>query len=140
MHPPSPSALIAAIAYALLAPRTHAAEPIAPGTTPSSPTPTAAQVKLSQYLYVDFPRCVQSLANERELADAELDFLRARVDNYRPFRSFKQYSPAYTADRSWQLALLAAKQRRQELENVEADLWRERRAIVAAYIQQTGGQ
>ena len=114
-----------------------AAEPVV-GKAEAPRAPTAAELQLHQYLYVDFPRCIQSLANERELADAELDFLRARVDNYRPFRSFKQYSPAYTADRSWQLALLAAQQRRQDLENVEADLWRQRQAVGAAMMQAGG--
>jgi hypothetical protein len=137
MHRASSSVWIAVVALTIVAPRTHAAEPIAPGVTPS-PTLTAAQVQLHQYLYVDFPRCIQSLTNQRELADAELDFLRARVDSYRPFRSFKHYSPAYTADRSWQLALLAAEQRRQELDNAEADLWRQRQAIGAALMHTVG--
>jgi hypothetical protein len=116
-----------------------AAEPVV-GRAEAVRAPTAAEVQLAQYLYVDFPRCIESLENDRELAAAELDFLRARVDGYRPFRSFGQYSPAYTADRSWQLALLAAEQRQTELQNAEADLWRQRQAVVATYMERAGGR
>ena len=96
--------------------------------------PTAAEIALSQYLYVDFPRAIQSLANEREIAAAEVALIARGVDGYRPFRSFKQYGATYTVDQSWQIALLAARQRLECLRNDEADLWRQRQVVVAAFL------
>lgn len=118
--------VLLATMVAVLSGRALAAEPIA-GAVDTHRAPTASEVQLSQYLYVDFPRYVQALDNERQLADAELKFVQSRVDGYRPFRSFKQYGATYTADQAWQLALLAAQQRQQELQDIEAELWRQRR-------------
>jgi hypothetical protein len=89
--------------------------------------------RLSDYLYIEFPRRWQALENGRQLAEAEVLVLQRRVDSYRPFRSFHQYSPTYTADMSWQLELLAAQQRLQCIANAEADLWRERQAVAAQF-------
>lgn len=86
----------------------------------------AAQLAAHQYFYVDFPRRLAAIADERTLLEAEVRALEQRVDSYRPFRSFGRYSPAHTADVRWQLTLQAARQRLACLQNAEADLWRQR--------------
>lgn len=97
------------------------------------PALDARAIALHQYFYVDFPRALQSLTDQRQLLEAEVRALELRVASYRPFRSFKQYGATYTADMSWQLELLAARQRLACLANAEADLWRQR-SLAAARI------
>jgi hypothetical protein len=96
---------------------------------------TFAQLQLQQYFYVDFPRQLQLVDNQTQLAEAELALIARRVDGYRPFRSFHQYAATYTVDQQWQLALLAAEQRVQCLQNAQADLWRQRQMIASLYFQ-----
>lgn len=93
----------------------------------------ARALALHQYFYVDFPRQLQTLENETQLAEAELALIARRVESYRPFRSFGHYAATYTVDQSWQVALLAAQQRLQCLRNDQADLWRQRGLAVAAF-------
>jgi hypothetical protein len=117
----------------------QAAEPIAPGFPIIPATPSVAAIEppvlaAHQHFYVDFPRHVQALANETELAEAELALIARRVDSYRPFRSFGRYGATYIADQSWQLELLAARQRLECLRDLEAELWRQRRLTAAAVI------
>lgn len=90
-----------------------------------------ATIALNQYLYSDFPRQMQEVVNQRQLAEAEVRALALRVNSYRPFRSFHQYGATYTADMNWQLELLAARQRLACLATAEADLWRERELAVS---------
>ena len=99
-------------------------------------TTSAADLALHQYLYLDFPRAIQALADERALAEAELALMARRVDSFRPFRSFGRYGATYFTDQSAQIALLAARQRVACLADAEADLWRERQAIVAHFLIQ----
>lgn len=96
-----------------------------------SPAVGAQALALHQYFYVDFPRAVQAVVDERTLLEAEVKALELRVAGYRPFRSFRQYGATYTADIGWQLELLAARQRLAWLANTEADLWRERSLVAA---------
>jgi hypothetical protein len=93
----------------------------------------ARTLALHQYFYVDFPRQLQQLENETQLAEAELALIVRRVESYRPFRSFGRYAATYTADQSWQIALLAAQQRLECLRNDQADLWRQRTLAAAAF-------
>ena len=110
------------------------------GGKPNSATPAtrsvaavdARQLALHQYFYVDFPRQVQALENEIELAEAEYDLIARRVASYRPFRSFGTYAATYTVDQSWQVALLAAGYRLECLRDQQADLWRQRGMVAAA--------
>jgi hypothetical protein len=90
------------------------------------------ELALHQYFYIDFPRQLQFLQNEKQLAEAELNHIARRVESYRPFRSFGRYAATYTVDQSWQIALLAAQQRLECLRNDEADLWRQRRLAAEA--------
>jgi hypothetical protein len=106
-----------------------------PAPKPAGPTVTLAQLQLQQYFYVDFPRQIQWLDNQTQLAEAELALIARRVNGYRPFRSFHQYAATYTVDQQWQIALVAAQQRVQCLQNAQADLWRQRQAIAALYFQ-----
>jgi hypothetical protein len=104
----------------------------------AAPTVTFTQLQLQQYFYVDFPRQIQWLDNQTQLAEAELTLIARRENGYRPFRSFHQYAATYTVDQQWQLALLAAQQRVQCLQNAQADLWRQRQLIAAIYFSNGG--
>jgi hypothetical protein len=92
----------------------------------------ARTLALHQYFYVDFPRRLQALESEAQLAEAELALMARRVESYRPFRSFGRYAATYTVDQSWQIAWLAAQQRLECLRNDQADLWRQRTMAAAA--------
>lgn len=88
---------------------------------------------LHQYFYVDFPRALQAVVDQRALLEAEVRVLELRVASYRPFRSFGKYAATYTADLSWQLELVVARQRLACVAATEAELWRQR-TIVAAQL------
>ncbi len=136
-----PLCLAATIALCTVA-SVDAAEPIA-ALAPAAPATRAVAaidartLALHQYFYVDFPRQLQSLENETQLAEAELALIARRVDSYRPFRSFGRYAATYTADQSWQIAWRAAQQRLECLRNDQADLWRQRTMAAAAFSAQT---
>lgn len=82
--------------------------------------------------YGDFAIRLQTLQNQRQLAQAELDVIDRRVDSFRPFRSFGPYGATYFVDQQWQLEQLAAQQRLACLDAEEAALWRQRRVVGAA--------
>jgi hypothetical protein len=137
-----PIHLIAALIVLINASIANSAEPIA---TPALAAPAARGVAaidartlaLHQYFYVDFPRQLQAIEDETELAEAELALIARRVNGYRPFRSFGRYAATYTVDQSWQIALLAAKQRLECLRDDQADLWRQRTLAAAAFSSQS---
>jgi hypothetical protein len=128
----------AADSIAVAVPATPATRSVA-ATTDHSPLTTHHSLALYQYFYIDFPRQLQLLQNEKQLAEAELDLIARRVESYRPFRSFGRYAATYTVDQSWQIALLAAQQRLECLRNDEADLWRQRQAVAIAYQGKSSG-
>ena len=107
--------------------------------THHSPLTTHQALALHQYFYIDFPRQLEALQNEKQLAEAELNLIARRVESYRPFRSFGRYAATYTVDHSWQIALLAAEQRLECIRNDEADLWRQRQAVAIAYQVKSSG-
>ena len=84
-----------------------------------------------QFRFVEFPRMVRQLDRSIRLAEAEAAVWNARVESYRPFRSFNQYSPTYTAEQSARLHLLSIEQRLDELQEKRARLNRYRRAVIA---------
>jgi hypothetical protein len=138
---PSTVCAIAILIAASVSLAATAAEPIAIGVpaAPAKPSVTAIDARafaVHQYFYVDFPRHVQALANEKELAEAELALIARRVDSYRPFRSFGRYAATYFADQSWQIEMLAAQQRLECIRTAQADLWRQKQAIAALYLSQ----
>lgn len=117
------------------------AEPVAAPAPAAQATHSVAVIDartlaLHQYFYVDFPRQLQALENETHLAEAELVLIARRVESYRPFRSFGRYAATNTADQSWQIAWLAARQRLECLRNDQADLWRQRTFAAAAFSSQ----
>ena len=120
------------------APTASSAEPIA-APAPSAPATRsvaaidANALAMHQYFYIDFPRQLQTLENETQLAEAELALIARRVASYRPFRSFGRYAATYTVDQSWQVALLAAQHRLECLRNDRADLWHQRGLAAAAF-------
>jgi hypothetical protein len=142
--------LLAAFVFLSNAPMASSAEPIATPVPAAPATRSVAAMDarsvaaldartlaIHQYFYVDFPRQLQTLENETQLVEAELALIVRRVESYRPFRSFGRYAATYTADQSWQIALLAAQQRLECLRNDQADLWRQRGFAAAALGAQT---
>jgi len=128
---------LSAVIFLSNAARVNSAEPIAT-PVPAAPATRgvaaidARTLALHQYFYVDFPRQLQAIEDEAELAEAELALIARRVNGYRPFRSFGRYAATYTADQSWQIAWRAAQQRLDCLRNDQADLWRQRTVAAAA--------
>ncbi|MBX3434209.1 MAG: hypothetical protein KF847_12875 [Pirellulales bacterium] len=94
-------------------------------------TLSAAEQRLHDYLYFIYPQYVAALQDHIQLAQREVDVLAARVKAYRPFESFRQNSPTWTAEQDAQLALLAAEQRLRMLRRIDADLWIYHRANIA---------
>ncbi|MAT72592.1 MAG: hypothetical protein CMJ58_24100 [Planctomycetaceae bacterium] len=92
---------------------------------------TLAQRQLSHYLYVTYPNYQAELAARVKMAQANIDMLAARLEAYRPFRSFRHYSPTWTAQQDTRLALLAAQQDLDALRRIEAELPRYHRENVA---------
>jgi hypothetical protein len=84
------------------------------------------------YFYGEFASQLQALQNERDIANAELDLINRRVESFRPFHSFGPYGATYFVDQAWQIEQLAARQRLQQIDLCEADLWRQRRAAAEA--------
>jgi hypothetical protein len=118
-------------------PMASSAEPIAVPVADAPATRSVAAIDartlaMHQYFYVDFPRRLQALENETQLAEAELELIARRVESYRPFRSFGRYAATYTADQSWQIAWVAAQHRVECLRNDRANLWRQRGLMAAA--------
>lgn len=85
-------------------------------------TITPAQRRLFHYLYVTYPNYVATLADRIRLAEATIEMLAARIDAYRPFRSFHESSPTWTAEQNVRLALLAAENELAALRRIEAEL------------------
>ena len=92
-----------------------------------------ATVRAYQYFYRDFPRQVQALENERQLAEADAAYVARRVNSFRPFRSFHEYGATYFVDQAWQIEWLAAQHRMGCLDNAQADLWQQRQ-MAAIYL------
>ncbi len=111
---------------------TVAAGRSASGGQPAAVGPSLAQLALHEYAYVDFLRRLQAINDEIELVELTIAYWTARVENYRPMRSFGRYAATYTADRSARLQLLAAHQELACLVRDKGDLWRERQAIAQA--------
>jgi hypothetical protein len=93
----------------------------------------AATLHAYQYFYRDFPRQVQALEYETQLAEADAVYVARRVNSFRPFRSFHQYGATYFVDQAWQIEWLAARQRLDCLDNAQADLWQQRQATAILY-------
>ena len=95
---------------------------------------TGSALQLHEYIYQQFPRQLDALNDDIVLAEHNVAFLVARVNSYRPFRGFGMYSAAYGADQLAQVELLAAAQQLECFRRQKDDLWRERQAIVTAWM------
>lgn len=129
MHRSFAGLAILFLALVLTTDRTAAQSPVAfqPSMAPSA-------LALHEYIYQAFPRQLDAVDNDIFLAERNVAFLQARVNSYRPFRSFGSYSAAYGADQLAQLELLAGAQQLDCLRRQKDDLWRERQAIVATWM------
>ncbi|RIK75761.1 MAG: hypothetical protein DCC67_14875 [Planctomycetota bacterium] len=87
----------------------------------------AGGAAVHEYFYVEFPRRLLAVEQAVRLAEAEVALISRRLETYEPARSFGRYGATYTADHAWQIELLAAQQRLEQLRQQEAELWRERR-------------
>lgn len=123
----------ASVGLALLA--MLAAAGSAAAQTPVARQPiTPASMQLHEFIYQQFPRELEARDVAIALAEHNVTYLLARVNSYRPFRSFGSYSPAFAADQLAQLELHAAVQQLECLRRQKDDLWREREAIVTAWV------
>lgn len=85
---------------------------------------------LHHYRFVQFPQQVRAMRDAVRLTEAEVDVLETRVENFRPFRSFKDLSPTFTAEQATRLQLLAAQQHLRRLKLEQARLNTHRRATI----------
>jgi len=69
-----------------------------------------AQLRWQQYRFVDLPRQRQQLDGQVRLLEAEIQVLRRRARDYRPFLQVGRYSPVRTAAENDRLSLLATEQ------------------------------
>jgi hypothetical protein len=98
---------------------TRASEPPATGLTPED-------LALYHTIYRDMPVRLEALDAEIALATRAVIVAKARVDSYRPFRSFGTYGATYFADQTAQLELLAAVNQLRCLERERDLLWQQR--------------
>jgi hypothetical protein len=105
-------------AFAALA-TTRASEPAAAALTPEA-------LALYQTIYRDVPLQLEALDAEIALAARAVVVAHARVDSYRPFRSFGRYGATYFADQTAQLDLIAAVNQLRCLERQRDLLWQQR--------------
>jgi hypothetical protein len=126
--------LLVAIALTVLTLLAAADRSAAQGPIAHQPTLAPSALALHEYIYQQFPRELDAVNDDIALAEHNVAFLAARVNSYRPFRSFGVYSPAYGADQLAQLELHAAVQQLECRRRQKDDLWRGRQAIVAAWM------
>ncbi|QDT00543.1 hypothetical protein [Adhaeretor mobilis] len=86
--------------------------------------------QMHNFRFVEYPRLVRELDRQIRLAEAETLVAADRVENYRGFRSFNFYTPAYNAEQSWRLQTLASHQHVQRLREQRAELTRYRRDVI----------
>ena len=90
----------------------------------------AAQRKLHRYRFIDYPQAVRDLDDAIRLAEAEVSVLSARVEHYRPFRSFKDLAPTFTAEQTVRLHRLAAVQHLRRLKAERNLVGGDRREVI----------
>lgn len=83
-----------------------------------------AKLNLHQYRFVAQPEKRRQLNDQIALAEAEIDLLKRRLRDYRPFLEVDEFSPVETAAESHQLALLEAQQRLRRLKRDKLALLR----------------
>jgi len=86
-----------------------------------------AQLRWQQYRLVELPRQRQLLDGQVRLLDSELQVLKRRWRDYRPFLLVGDYSPVRTAAENNRLTLQATEQQLKLLKNERINLMRFRR-------------
>ncbi len=87
----------------------------------------SARLKVHEYQFVTLPAARRALDQEQRLAQAEIQILKSRLRDYRPFLRVGEYSPVRTAAQSHRLSLLAAEGRSRQLLDERIALMRSRR-------------
>ncbi len=93
----------------------------------------SARLQVHEYQFVTLPAARRALDQEKRLAQAEIQILRGRLRDYRPFLRVGEYSPVRTAAQSHRLSLLAAEGRLRQLQDDRIALMRSRRQQARLY-------
>jgi len=92
-----------------------------------------AQLRWQQYRFVDLPRQRQLLKDQLRLGESEIQVLKRRKRDYRPFLLVGQYSPVRNDAEDNQLALLAVEQQVRLLRTERINLMRYSRQNARLY-------
>ncbi len=87
----------------------------------------SARRQVHEYQFVTLPAARRALDQEKRFAQAEIQILRSRLRDYRPFLRVGEYSPVRTAAHSHRLSLLAAEGRLRQVQDEQIALMRSRR-------------
>ena len=83
-----------------------------------------AKLRLRQYRQVTLPQQRRTLDEQIRLGDREIQVLRRRLRDYRPFLEVDEFSPVRTAADSHRLTLLAAESRVRQLRDARLNQMR----------------
>ncbi|MCG8450174.1 MAG: hypothetical protein MI725_11425 [Pirellulales bacterium] len=83
-----------------------------------------AKLQLQQYRHVTLPQQRRELDEQIRLTGREIQILRRRLRDYRPFLEVDEFSPVRTAADSHELALLDAQSRYRQLRDVRINQMR----------------
>jgi hypothetical protein len=122
-------ALVSSMWFAVLDARGQEPSVVAASLTP-------VQLAVVNYTYGVFPQQLAAAEREVALAEHEAGLWQQRVRSFEPMRSFGVYGATYSADQSSQFEASAAWQRAECARQQVANLWRERQAMVAAFMEQ----
>ena len=93
----------------------------------------SARRQARDYQFVTLPAARRALDNQKRLAHAEIQILRGRLRDYRPFLRVGEYSPVRTAAESHRLSLVAAEGRLRRLRDDQIALIRSSRQQLRLY-------
>lgn len=86
-----------------------------------------ARLRVHEYQFVTLPAARRALDSQKRLAQAEIQILRGRLRDYRPFLRVGEYSAVRTVAESHQLSLLAAEGQLRQLQDERIALMRSSR-------------
>lgn len=92
-----------------------------------------AYFHMQQYRHTVLPEQRRFLDEQIELTEKEIEVLRRRLRDYRPFLRVDEYSPVRTAAESYELELLAAEQSLRHLKDKRIALMRTKLATYRHY-------
>jgi hypothetical protein len=93
----------------------------------------AARLQVREYQFITLPATRRALDDQVELAQTEIQILSGRLRDYQPFLRVGEYSPVRTAAENHYLALQAAEQRLQQLQDARINLMRSSRQQYTLY-------